>query len=67
MRKSCFTCEFYDQEHAEAYGENICFKADREIILRRGQQHPRWCPIVIEQQAKEEYEKIVNEAYSEHY
>lgn len=67
MRKNCCTCGFYNQEHAEMYGEKICFKANREIRLRRGQNHPRWCPIVVAQQEKEEYEKMVNEAYSKHY
>lgn len=67
MRRNCADCEFFAKEHAEMYGEEICTKADEIIRLRRGQHHPRWCPIVIEQQAKEEYEKMVNEAYSEHY
>ena len=49
------------------YEEAICTKADETIRLRKGQQHPRWCPIVVEQRANDEYKAQLNRDYSAHY
>ena len=67
MRRSCLDCEYFDKEHYDMYEEAICTKADETIRLRRGQHHPRWCPVVIEQRANKEYEAQLNFDYSAHY
>ena len=46
MRRSCLDCEYFDKEHYDMYEEAICTKVDETIRLRRGQPHPRWCPVV---------------------
>ena len=67
MKLSCIDCEYFDSEHYDMYEEAICTKADETIRLRKGQHHPRWCPIVVEQRANDEYIAQLNRDYSAHY
>jgi len=66
MRKNCKDCEFFNKEHFDMYGEAICTKADETIRLRKGQNHPRWCPVIIEQRAIEEFRAQIDWDYSAH-
>ena len=53
---SCYNCEYYDKEHADMYGEDICTLADEVIRLKQGQHIPKWCPT-------KQYEKEVSKLY----